>query len=44
MLYKAGQHTAYGDSQYGTVYVAASSQGWSVGTQYTVQKSCALFD
>ena len=35
--YKAGQHTTYGDSQYSTVYVDASSQGWSVGTQYTVK-------
>ena len=28
MLYKADQHTAYGDSQYSAVYLDASSQGW----------------
>ena len=38
-LYKADQHAAYGDSQYITVHVDDSSQGWSVGTQYTVYKT-----
>ena len=37
MLYKAGQYTAYRDSQYSAVCVDISSQGYSaVTSQYTV--------
>ena len=38
MVY-ALQDTANGDSQYSTIYIDASSKGWSIGTQYTVYKS-----